>query len=480
MADVADVTEAGDVDYVLPTRDDPLLASGAACVGGVAGRRARLRPRASVAVLLALVVLTFGLGLLAKSPCRSAGWVGTRLYPDMCYSDLPLLYDTRGFGAGRSVYASTPAGQALEYPVLTGGLVGLAAWATHHLEAANTGWLASSRRFYDLTAVALAACAAITALCLARAGGRRPYDAALFAAAPALALTATVNWDLLAVALVAGFVLAWSRRAQRAAGVLLGLAVAAKFYPLMLLVPLAALCWRAGRLRALAQTLVWAVGVWLVVNVPVALAWWHGWSLFYLQSEKRGASFGSVWYALNTSGGAVIPHYNSVVTASLLVGLVGLAAVIVGAPRRPRLGAMLFLAVVWFVVTNKVYSPQYVLWLVGLFPLALPRWRPFLVWQAAEAFYFAVVWWYLQGLVNPGLSAAPQWLHTLATVVRIAAQLSLVVLVLRDVWRPQGDVLRAGGADDPVGGVLDGAPDVRGWPWVRGPRPVPVGAPANP
>jgi len=38
--------------------------------------------------------------------------------------------------------------------------------------------------------------------------------------------------------------------------------------------------------------------------------------------------------------------------------------------------------------------------------------------------------------------------------------LGLCVLVIRDILRPEHDVIRAdGAADDPAGGVLDGAPD---------------------
>lgn len=42
----------------------------------------------------------------------------------------------------------------------------------------------------------LMACAAVIAVCVARTHRRRPWDALLFALAPALALNATINWDL--------------------------------------------------------------------------------------------------------------------------------------------------------------------------------------------------------------------------------------------------------------------------------------------
>ena len=54
-------------------------------------------------------------------------------------------------------------------------------------------------------------------------------------ASPALLLTGLVNWDLLAVVLVAGALWAWSRDRPVLTGVLIGLGTAAKLYPLFLL-----------------------------------------------------------------------------------------------------------------------------------------------------------------------------------------------------------------------------------------------------
>ena len=46
------------------------------------------------------------------------------------------------------------------------------------------------------------------------------------------------------------------------------------------------------------------------------------------------------------------------------------------APRRPRLPQLCFLVLAAFLLTNKVWSPQYVIWLVPLAVLARPRlWR---------------------------------------------------------------------------------------------------------
>ncbi|MGD5691124.1 hypothetical protein QUT48_23110, partial [Xanthomonas citri pv. citri] len=90
----------------------------------------------------------------------------------------------------------------------------------------------------------------------------------------------------------------------------------------------------------------------------------------------------------------------------LLAALVALTVVVLTARQAPRLGQITFLVVLAFMITNKVWSPQYSLWLVPLLVLALPRWRLVLSWAAVEAVY-----WYLRmWTFLPHKLAAPDWL----------------------------------------------------------------------
>ena len=50
----------------------------------------------------------------------------------------------------------------------------------------------------------------------------------------------------------------------------------------------------------------------------------------------------------------------------LVLFCAGIGVLILVAPRRPRLHQVVFLTVAAFVVTNKVYSPQFVVWLIPL------------------------------------------------------------------------------------------------------------------
>jgi uncharacterized membrane protein len=346
----------------------------------------------------------------------------------------------------------------LEYPVLTGVFMEVASWLTPH-----SGTIQHQEQWYwFVNAALLMVCAAVIAVCVARTHRRRPWDGLLVALAPAFALTATINWDLLAVALTAAAMLMWSRSRPVAFGVLLGLATAAKLYPVFLLGPLLVLCWRADRWREFLQATGGAVIAWLVVNLPVMLFAFRGWSKFYTFSHDRGVDFGSFWliWAQNSSNPPSTDFVNTSATVLVVLCFLGIAALTFTAPRRPRFAQLAFLMVAAFILTNKVYSPQYVLWLVPLAVLARPKWRDFLIWQACEVAYFLGIWMYLayttSGDAHKGL---PTHGYHWVIVLHLVGTLYLCAVVVRDILMPERDVVRRSGDDDPSGGVLDGAED---------------------
>ncbi|GHD38768.1 glycosyltransferase family 87 protein [Streptomyces galbus] len=462
----ADSTQASvhEADPVCPTRDDAISRAGSELIGGPIGRRALLGASwwTPVRVVALVAIGMFALGMVQKLPCYDSGWFfgASSQYTHACYSDIPHLYQGRGFADGLVPYFDKLPGdmQYLEYPVLTGLFMEVAAWLTP-----GSGSLQHQAQWYWMVnAGMLMACAAVIVVCVSRTDARRPWDGLLVALAPAFALTATINWDLFAVALTAAAMLMWSRGRALAFGVLLGLATAAKLYPVFLLGPLFLLCWRAGKWRAFFTALAGAVVAWLVVNVPVGLFAFDGWSKFYTFSQERGVDFGSFWLILaqKSSDPLTTDSVNKLATALVVLCFLGIAGLTLTAPRRPRFAQLAFLVVAAFILTNKVYSPQYVLWLVPLAVLARPKWRDFLVWQACEVAYFLGIWLYLayttSGDAHKGL---PTDGYHYAIGLHLAGTLYLCAVVVRDILMPERDVVRQDGDDDPSGGVLDGAPD---------------------
>jgi uncharacterized membrane protein len=450
---------------VAPTRDDPLVRASSEAVGGPAGWRVRTGAGwwAPMRVALAVVIVVAGLGIMQRGICRENAWaspVAGYAYSHMCYSDIPHMYRLRGFAQGNLPYVDEGDYEALEYPVLTGAIMAVTAELARTLSADGANQVNKEAvRFFDLNAWLMLICAAIAVWATVLLAGRRPWDGVMVAAAPVIALSGTINWDLAAVALLALGMLAWSRYEPGLAGVLIGLAAATKLYPVLVLGPLFLLCLRTGKLREFTQTAVAALLTWLVVNIPVMVFGWSGWTRFWVFSEERGADFGTPWLIISQArGGLDVQLLNRLVEVSLLLLVAGIAALALFAPRRPRFAQLAFLVVVAFVLTIKVYSPQYALWLVPLAVLARPRWRDFLIWQACEIVYWAGVWLYLLDTSGGrGLAERHYWI---AIIFHLAGTAYLAGLVVRDILRPQYDPVRADGVDDdPSGGPLDGAPD---------------------
>jgi uncharacterized membrane protein len=468
-----------------PARSDAFVGGLSELIGGPLGEHAVRPVRSSYGrsrfwtptrVVLALACLMLSLHWVQKSPCRDGAWAELSQYKYFCYTDVLALYYSEQLNEGAVPYVDHP----VEYPVLTGAFMGLIGLPVHALgvsdPSVNTG-----RAFYDLNALVLGAFGVAIVGVILALRRRRPWDAVMLAVAPALFVSATVNWDLLAAGLTAFAMYLWARRRPVAAGTLLGLATAAKFYPLLLAGALIVLAIRANRWREVVTTIGVGAGTWLALNLPVWATHPAAWREFFHLNRTRGIDWGTFWYIgehLPLGGGRYglswfqslnqQPGHARLNTLYFGLFLVACAAILVlgiRAPRRPRLSQLMFLIVAAFLVIGKVWSQQYVLWLLPLAVLARPRWGAFLVWQAAEICYFVAFYGELMGA--SGRVVFPEWVFVLASVLRLVTLCVLVGFVVRDILRPERDAVRQTYPDDPDGGVFDGAPDSRLLPTLR-------------
>jgi uncharacterized membrane protein len=460
-------------DRVVPTWVDPVAVQASEAVGGPWGRHA-LTGRAlfwtPLRVCLLFATLVLSLAWIKEAPCASGNWVGHLQYTHFCYSDTVPLFGLHHLDTGAVPYLDSP----VEYPVLTGAFMALAAALGRGYDGAvgSVGLLPDVppvQSYYVVTCLLLSVCALVTVRAVLGLAGRRPWDAAMIGLSPLLFVHAFTNWDLFAVVLATLGLWAWARRRPLLAGILLGLGVAAKLYPVLLLLALFLLCLRAGRLRAWFRTAVAAAAVWTAVNVPIAVLAPENWSRFFRLNSSRPADPDSIWNLLLAASrnrildgplasGQTPTVLNAVVAVSLVLMVAGAAWLALAAPVRPRVGQLAFLVVAGFLLVNKVWSPQYSLWLLPLAVLARPRWRSLLLWQASEALLWVPrLLWYL-GTDNRGVKA--EWFY-LAVTIRDLAVVVLMGLVVRDILHPDGDLVRTSwpGTDDPAGGPLAGAPD---------------------
>ncbi|WP_236829780.1 glycosyltransferase family 87 protein [Blastococcus sp. KM273128] len=457
----------------MPTWTDPVARQASEAVGGPWGRYAvtgRALFWTPLRVCLLFTALVLAAAWVKQAPCSDGDWTGSRQYTHLCYNDAVPLFGIHGLDTGSVPYLDS----AVEYPVLTGGLMALAAAVARAYDglAAAVGVLPDAvpvQSYYVVTCLLLSVLALLVTRGVLGLAGRRPWDAAMVALSPVLLVHAFTNWDLLAVALTTLGMWAWARQRTVAAGLLLGLGVAAKFYPLLVLGVLFALCLRTGRLRAWLTTAGTAAAAWLVVNLPVAALAPDNWARFFELNRTRGANPESIWAMLgDLSGGTLLDgplaegqapgQLNAVVAVVLVLCAAATAWLALAAPLRPRVPQLAFLLVAAFLLLNKVYSPQYALWLLPLAVLARPRWRSLLLWQASEVLVWVLTMLYYLGAGNRGVDV--EWFYT-GVVARDVALVVLMALVVRDVLDPDRDVVRTSwpGVDDPAGGPLEHAPD---------------------
>ena len=365
----------------------------------------------SLSVVLACVVGTMALGAVSKSPCASGKFDG-RQYRLLCYTDIVPLVGTEQLAGGRLPFLDAcdeTDNNCDEYPVLTMYVMRAAAWI---------GGI-DFTAFYWTNVLLLIAFAAATATCLWLLVGRR---ALWFALAPTLAIYGVVNWDLAAVAFATGALVAWAARRDGLTGALLGLGAATKFYPAFLLLPLFLQGVQDHEPDRSVRVLWWTVGTWIAVNLPFALAAPSGWSEFFRFNSERIPDFDSLWYiACRHVPGTCLSTPDVNLASGALFAVVVAVVWRFKAHRNPRFPrwTLGFPILVAFLLTNKVYSPQYGLWLLPWFALVGPDLRRFVAFQIADVAVFLTRFWFFGTLV--GVMEAPQqWMFEVAVLARAA------------------------------------------------------------
>jgi hypothetical protein len=374
------------------------------------------RARLGAGLVLTVALVSLGVGFAHKSLCMLGGFDELK-YRAYCYSDIEPLLRQEGLAAGKVPYLEA----RNEYPVLTG----LVMWVASLPGEGEGTFLVVNVVF--LTAVGLSA----TWLLYRLVGDRAMY----LAAAPTLVLSAFMNWDLVPVALTIAATWAFLRRRDGPSGAFLGLGASAKVYPALLVLPFAADRWREGERRRAALLAAMAAGAWLVVDLPFAFASFERWSYFFRFSADRAPTFGTVWFATcHAVNGR--PACGSVAAVNLLsvLALVGVVAVVWRAKRRREpdferwtLGMAIVAA---FLLTAKVYSPQYSLWLVPWFALALPNLRLFVLFEAADVAVFFGEFAYLRNVFQGG--AFPAWALGVLVVFRASVLVAVLVAYVRE------------------------------------------------
>ncbi len=482
----------------IPSHTDAVAADFSSALGGPVGRHAvigRQRYLTPVRVVLFVALLFLALAWFGKAACvqqTTAGGAlaldrsGNRQYTALCYSEIIPLFDGAYLRGGAMPYKTSwvdaDAGvvRSLDEPAGVGLFLFAAAnvasfWSDHGRDVGLPTPL-EVILFFDAAAFGLALMWLLAVWATTRSAGRRVWTGLLVAASPLVVVHAYTGFAVLAVALTAVALLAWARRLPWVAGAALGLAATTAFYPALLLVPLFALCLRAGRLRQWATVVVAGAVAWWAVNLPLALAYRHGWQAYFDGLLDRAAGLDSVYGVVTAltgydwgrpDGASVL--VNGLVFGGVLLVCAGVVVLALAAPVRPRLAQLAFLTVAGLLLVGKDWLPEQSLWLLPLAVLAIPHTRVLLAWMVVDALVWVpkMMWQMHISPVGGRHGLDVQWFGV-AVALRDIVVIGLCALVVAQILRPADDLVRrpsgqgaflGQGPDDPLGGVLTRTPD---------------------
>ena len=356
--------------------------------------------------------------------CYNKNWATPDVYVHACYSDISALYGARHMDTKTWPYSSGK--DSVEYPPLTG----LVMWATSLITPSqNFHW------YFLINIFFIAILFMLASWMLSRL---KPNFWYLLPVTPAVLASLFINWDLWAVVPAIAAIYLFDHKKYDYSALILGVAVAVKFFPIVLLAPIALIFYRRRQLQSAARYAIVFTITWLILNAPFFLSTPDGWYQFFKLNSERGADFGSLWYSLQLLG-ITLTNLNALSILLFLIGLAAFAIYFFGLEFTPRLATVSFTVVAIFTIASKVYSPQYVLWLTPLAILAMKEKEHrkfFWIWQFTEALYHLAVWQYLASYTGAHFGLPAKWYAVIA-LLRIAACLVFVVGVSTRAKAPQ-------------------------------------------
>jgi uncharacterized membrane protein len=362
--------------------------------------------------VLIIAVLASLVSFAKFEHCRTYGWGAPDVYVHACYSDLSALYGDRGLNHHQWPYSSPT--KSVEYPPGTAMVMYATSWLVPHPE---NGF----RFYFDINALFIALIFVGTVLLI---GKMNPQYWYLLPISPAVVASLYINWDIWAVISAIAAIYFFDRKRMGISALLLGLSIATKFFPIVLLIPIVLIFYRKLQIANLIRYVALTGASWLILNLPFIITTPVGWWRFFKLNGQRGADFGSLWYGLQLFG-INIKGVNTFSILLFLIGTAGFTYYFFLRHRIPTLAQSAFLIVAVFTCASKVYSPQYVLWLTPLAVLALHQSRlrrDFWIWQAGEAIYHVAIWQYLASYTGTHFGLPPK-VYAVSIFLRIAVTL---------------------------------------------------------
>lgn len=269
----------------------------------------------------------------------------------------------------------------IEYPALTGFIM----WLLTFFVTPNSNALF---QYFWLTATLNALLFTVTTYLLLKLNVRKTL-AFCFALSPAVLYSLNRNWDIWAVVTMVWAIYLFEKSKSTLSAVVLAISIATKFFPLVLLLPIAIQCFREKENKKFFKYLGITFSTWVAINLPFALINFRGWSYFYEFNYKRGLGSASFYEIFGKLGSSHTFTNVGFYTLNVLIFGIVTTYFFLSKSHVP-LSEAAFFTMFAFILFNKQYSMQYIIWLTALAVLALSKLKDkhqrtaivsFIIWQ---------------------------------------------------------------------------------------------------
>ena len=273
----------------------------------------------------------------------------------------------------------------LEYPVLSGLLI------------QATGYFSFGSRtlYYFLSAIFLILCAVLATFIIYKTANfeerKRIFQFWIFA--PSMFLFLVYNWDIFAILFTVVAFYFMRKEQWRFAAIFIACGFSAKFFPIIYLAPLMlAVKPIYEKIKVFGVFCATA----LLINLSFIIMNFNGWFYFFKFNSERNSNPDSIWTIFRFIFGEIgISNINLI----SFVLFAGSFLFVLWRYRNLEVIKLCFAGTILFLLFNKVFSPQYTLWLLPFFVLtSKPKNICFYILEFSNAVsLFSILPWYLLG-----------------------------------------------------------------------------------
>ena len=326
-----------------------------------------------------LIIAALVVGILALLQNKFGQFSDIRGFYGMHFYDGQHLWPF----SEKTLLGDTKVQHPVEYPALTGLIMWLLSFLVSPSQTAIFD-------YYRITAGIQIVLFALCAYLIYKLAGKK--YAYYFALAPAVLYSLNRNWDIWAILAMLFAILLFERKKYILSAILLSVAIATKFFPIVLILPIIIIFLRNRQIATFIKYGLTTLITWILINLPFVLVDLEGWAYFYKFSAERGLGSASFYELANI----FIPgiKFSSVhfYMLNILVFLL-VTVFLMKLKTVPTLAESSFFVMFAFILFNKQYSMQYVIWLTSLAVITIAyiskRNREsliyiFIIWQAFE------------------------------------------------------------------------------------------------